>query len=302
MSSYKNTLSQRPQKFDKEFTTHDKDKRCAPSQKFVNGSCISINLLINLAEAYNKYYKDQIKVDKTCDVLNPDKCKEKLLKQFEYKLSNVCSDQRCWIKQDFIKEMTDLKKNELTKFTFRPTGPQGKYTWLNTTDIQDVMKQYERKYENFKFLGALPIDFNELTHLGICSMDFDQVVKKAKKNKICAIFNLDESYKSGSHWVSLYSDMASGKVYFFDSYGLRPDKRIRHFMRRLARYIQYKMNNKIDVRYNKNRHQYKNSECGVYSINFILRMLDGEDFDYICDNKVFDDKINQYRKLYFNNA
>ena len=56
---------------------------------------------------------------------------------------------------------------------------------------------------------------------------------------------------------------------------------------------------KLDVRYNDVRHQYKNSECGVYSVNFILRLLKGETFDEIINIPTNDDKINECRKVYF---
>ena len=53
------------------------------------------------------------------------------------------------------------------------------------------------------------------------------------------------------------------------------------------------------ISYNKIRHQFKNSECGVYSVNFILRLLKGELFDNICSNITTDDQVNECRKVYF---
>ena len=35
---------------------------------------------------------------------------------------------------------------------------KNKYTWLSTTDINAVMKQYERMYDNFAFFGPVPVD------------------------------------------------------------------------------------------------------------------------------------------------
>jgi hypothetical protein len=55
----------------------------------------------------------------------------------------------------------------------------------------------------------------------------------------------------------------------------------------------------MDIKYNKTRHQYKNSECGVYSVNFILRLLKGETFDHICNNITTDDAVNECRKKYY---
>ena len=62
----------------------------------------------------------------------------------------------------------------------------------------------------------------------------------------------------------------------------------------------YVLNN-YDVRYNKIRHQFKNSECGVYSMNFIIRLLHGESFDNIVENVTKDKDMNTCRQVYFRN-
>ena len=51
--------------------------------------------------------------------------------------------------------------------------------------------------------------------------------------------------------------------------------------------------------YNHIRHQYKNSECGVYSMMFIINMLENNDFTKNTSNIILDDEMNQNRnKLY----
>ena len=286
---------------DSDVIVKNKDQRCAPGLLFKNGSCVPLHLLIAMANAYNKKCKNEnekITINHKFKTLNPGKCKEDLIKQFSKKLGQVCDNQRCWVNQNFINDMQKEAQLELRKYTFRPKGPQGKFTWLSTGNIQDTMAQYERKYPEFTFLGAVPIDFDELEYLGIRNLNFDEL-RKSGKTKIGIVFNLDESYKSGSHWVSLYADLNKGSVYFSDSYGIEPERRIRKFMRRIARYCKDKLHKKIDVKHNENRHQYKNSECGVYSINFILRFLNGESFDEITGVKVKDDQINKCRHVYF---
>ena len=65
------------------------------------------------------------------------------------------------------------------------------------------------------------------------------------------------------------------------------------------------LNNKLkgfDIRYNNIQHQFKNSECGVYSINFVIRLVKGETFDEIINNVTKDDKMNECRKTYFHNG
>jgi hypothetical protein len=280
----------------------DKDQRCAPNKTFEDGSCIPLYLLVEMANAYNnddQTGKDNnIKLNPGLETLNPKKYKSYLLGEFSKRLDKVCDDQRCWIKQNFVKRMNKRMAQELSKKTFRPQGPEGKFTWLNTFNINDVMGQYEDKYKDFVFLGAVPIDFDDLPDLGLKNFNFVDSINKGK-SKIGVIFNLDEHYKGGSHWVSMFCDLNKGFVYFFDSYGTEPEPRIRKFMRKAARCLKEDINKKPIVDHNRTRHQYGNSECGVYSINFILRMLDGDTFENICNNKLSDEDVNKCRSIYF---
>ena len=79
---------------------------------------------------------------------------------------------------------------------------------------------------------------------------------------------------------------------------MRPEKRIRALMRRMERYIR-ETGKKPDINYNKIRHQYKNSECGVYSLHFIIKMLEGRTFKNVTEDIIDDDRINECRKAYF---
>ena len=48
-------------------------------------------------------------------------------------------------------------------------------------------------------------------------------------------------------------------------------------------------------------HQHGNSECGVYSLSFILRLLNGESFNDIQSTRLDDNNVNKCRAIYFNN-
>jgi len=285
-----------------------KNLKCAPTKQFQDGSCIPLELLIEMAKAYNDVNKNNpIKMNSSLETLNPPKLKKYLIMQFNNRLNKVCENQICWIQQNFINRMDTKLKTELKKNTFRPKGPnnsnksnnlQGKFAWLNTYNINDVMTQYESKYKDFKYLGTVPIDFDDLPVYGIKKLNFDKLLESGK-NKLGIIFNLDEHYKSGSHWVAAYTDLKDGIVYFFDSYGIAPEPRIRKLLRKFARYIKDNMNKNPKVDFNRIRHQYSDSECGVYSINFILRLLKGELFTDITKNITPDKEINKCRDVYF---
>lgn len=278
---------------------------CAPSKKFLEKSCITLETIINMAEAYNIWSQKhklngEIQLSKgNMEMLKPNEYKKYLLNELSRRLDDICDDQICWTKQEFVKYMKKELHHELTHKTFRPIGPQGKFTWLNTVNINEVMKQYEDLYNDFKFLGAVPVDFDELPSLGICDLNFDELIKKGK-TKLGIVFNLDEHYKSGSHWVAGFCDLLNHKLYYYDSYGIYPEARIRKLFMRIVDFCKKKSNKqKIIAYYNKHRHQYKNSECGVYSISFILNLLNGKSFYDIVGNDYPDDSVNICRSKYF---
>ncbi len=278
----------------------DADKRCAPGLIFESGSCIRVQILIDYANAYNKEnINNSIKMYPEYEILNPKKYKKYLLKELSGKLKGI--PQRDWGNQRFAKHLNNTNQAELSKYTFRPEGPSGRFDWLNTLNIDDAMSQYEKKYPEFKFLGTVPIDFDDLVHLGISNIDFNKIYNNGKY-KLGIVFNLDEHNQSGSHWVSMYANLKTAEIYFFDSYGVVPEIRIRKLMRRIARFCHETLKLKPKVAHNTYQHQKENSECGVYSMNFILRMLRGDNFDDVCKSKIPDKKINKCRNVYFGNA
>ena len=125
----------------------------------------------------------------------------------------------------------------------------------------------------------------------------------------------------------MFANLDTNSIFYFDSYGIKPRNKITEFVKKIALWcykrntlkIQYgsatdteldtdtnfmrtkknKYEEVLNVAYNKTRHQYKNSECGVYSVNFILRLLKGETFNNICEHITTDDDVNECRKVYF---
>ena len=297
------------------------DKRCAPSKKYENGSCFSIESLKVIANKYNENNDDKIKISDN---------KKELVSNLEEKMSSNCSTQTCWLRTKLLK---DIENEEITKNTFRPEGPKSKYGWLSTTNINDVIDQYHTNNKDFLFLGTVPYDFQEIPELGLGNFNFEKVFKEGK-HKLGLVINLDSSNQKGSHWVGLYTNLEKNQIYFFDSVGKPPKRKIKKFINKLTDFMYKKKYNSeikvgsimslinnitsknlkqkyiedftkkfngFDIRYNNIQHQFKNSECGVYSINFIVRLVKGETFDEIINNVTKDDKMNECRQTYFTN-
>lgn len=274
-----------------------KYNKCAPNVKFSNGSCIDLNILVKMAKVYNKQNPTSaIVLDDNRQIMNPDEYKKYLLKQFKTIFKN-CNDQKCWTKQKFMQDMDIKIRKQLEKNTFRPLGPAQGNKWLNTTNIDEAMQQYEEEYKDFFYLGTVPIDFDKVGYRNF-KTGFDKYIEK-EKYKLGAVFNLDNSRQSGSHWVSMFIDLGKGEVYFSDSYGMSPEKEIAEYMHKAGDFIVNKLNKKLVVKINKTRHQRGGSECGVYSMDFILRLLKGQKFDDIVAKRIPDEVVNKRRNEFF---
>jgi hypothetical protein len=280
----------------------EKNKRCAPHLKFEKGSCAKLDILHAFAKAHNDTCTDKIPIHEKYLTQKQDLYKKHLVKELSKRYTK---NQNNWDKQasNAIKAMKQVYRDEFLYNTFRPDGPEKKNEWLNTMHILNAMRQYEQKYTDFKFLGAVPMDFNEYERFGIKSLDFKKDLIDINKTKIGVVLNLDNHDESGSHWVALYSDLLKNKVYYFDSYGMKPEKRVVKFMDRIGDFCsKHNKTTEITKDYNKERHQREGSEGGIYSMNFILRSLRGDKFEDICQSRIHDSKIEKCRLKYFNNV
>lgn len=66
----------------------------------------------------------------------------------------------CLFDQEFIKTMSEEDQKIIYDYTFKPQGPKFSQDWLSNHEINNVMKQYEMKYNDFKFLGSIPVDYD----------------------------------------------------------------------------------------------------------------------------------------------
>lgn len=283
-------------KVGKKRKTSKKKEICSPA---FEGSftCFSKKALVNIINSWNETNKSK-KIQ-----FNKNETKKILWNKLNDKFKSRCDDELCWIKQDFIKNETYLK----LKY-FKPLMPkQWKNdinTWLNTFDIAKVMKQYENKYKDFYFIGPVPIDFDAEISPGmcvideLCKIDIKSLINK-KKTKLGVIFNMDKHNQQGSHWVSFFTDFDKEQIYYFDSYGYQEPHEIKILIDRLKEQGKA-LNKNMEYFYNNNRHQYKNSECGVYSIHFILKLLENKPYSELFNNIIDDDTMQENRRKYFN--
>ena len=274
---------------------------CSPKNKNThkNYTCFSNADIYKLQNMWNVRHPDRpIKTKNTKKIWI-------LLKEY---YATICNKETCWVRQ-----MTKNSKQEQELLdAFAPESPKewkkNPNEWLSSIDILQVINQYEKKYKCFDFLGPSPIDYDTHKLYGkcvweeLCHFDLAKHLQQ-QHNKIGVIFNLDPHYKGGSHWVSLFINVKNNTIFFFDSTGEQIPTQIKKFVDTVIEQGK-QLPNPINFKFDQNypvEHQYGNTECGIYSIFFIIHMLEDKiTGHYLKTNILKDEYIENFRKIYYN--
>jgi hypothetical protein len=276
-----------------------KELYCAPDREGNKTTCYSRDDLLFLAESYNKNRPSEKHI-------NLEKSKKSLWNELQFRLKNECESEWCWLEQNFVP--APYAKKMLNE-TFRPERPKewkrNPFEWLTTVDIRKVMKQYEKKYPSFLFIGPVPVDCPTGITCALSRLDVKILINRLGKTKLGVVFNLDPHNKPGSHWVAVYADFIKGKIYYFDSVGLPPPKPIKRFLDKLKDNIEeyhrkeLKKKKTVVILVNRTRFQYGSSECGIFSMYFIISNLTGKGVKSFKKKSTNDKKMNELRDIYY---
>lgn len=269
---------------------------CSPKAEKNHGSCISLNILREIVRGWNQSHETRpIKLTLTKKELLSELRKATNMKDYEFS------------KLGFLQKTTQA----MIEHAFRPPQPhkwQNLDEWLRTDDINAVMSQYERRYPTFHFLGVFPIDFDAKDRkTGRCIED--RVCRlnltKTKFTRMGMVLNLDKHSQKGSHWVALYLGLDPKRhnygAFFYNSVASPPPPEVERLTRRLASQMaEINPMKQFIITHNTVRKQFKNSQCGVFSMYFLTKMIeDAAGFKSICDATGRDAEMVAYRKVFY---
>jgi len=291
---------------------------CSPAVKgksVLENSCLTPDILLKIKNKYNEDHSSN-------PIISKDP--REIWTELNNRLSaEGCKQEDCWLKE----LDDDTLRKQIDKYIFAPDMPKEWLTnpdeWLSNFDIANVLEQYEKTYPSFKFMGPTTMDFDtRLKEKGgqcveeeICKFDLKTDMKKGFKQFACVV-NLDKHWQSGSHWVSLFVDVPEQVIFYFDSAGCSSTPtEIIDLVDRIKDQGKY-LKNPVEFEFLTNGnhdHQRGNTECGMYSIFFIITMLTGktpfhkdkiltmqERTDLFLAKRIPDKVIFDYRELYFN--
>ena len=203
---------------------------CSPKKKkyTLKYSCFTPRLMRKLRRIWNKKNpNNKIKSEKNNY--------KGIWKELKNKMKDVCHNEACLLKSEFIKN--DIPEYHWNKL-FAPKKPKSwknkPNEWLSNFDIRDVIKQWEKKYNDFYFIGPTPINYD--THVEgscvedeLCKFNLKKIINKGI-NKVGVIFNLDKHNESGSHWVTVFLDIIKKKYIILIVMQEEYQKKLKHLL------------------------------------------------------------------------
>jgi hypothetical protein len=257
----------------------------------VKESCIPDDILIRIRNEYNKDHPDNKIVSTHLTEI-----------WYELKKRLNCKTEKCWLNELDDNELQRKLKQNLFAPNEPPEWKHNPDEWLSNYDIAAVLRQYAQsnKYNYFAFIEPTTIDFDDRPiDMGgkcvddkLCEFKLEKYIKN-QKSKIAVVFNLDKHNESGSHWVSLFIDLDEKFIMYFDSAG---DKIKKEFQALVDRILSQAKELDIHLEYDTTHveHQRGNTECGMYSLYFIISLLTGET-DRGVYLKRYTDKYNFFK-------
>ena len=317
--------------------------QCAPSRNNTiktTSTCMTLEELLVIAKEYNLLHKkNQIDVQNNPSVAKLHQSLKTRL-NCENGEADVCIIEKS---QSFTKNK--INEAKILKPVKPKSWNENDHEWLSNLDIDKVLRQYELAYPGFKFVGAVPLDAARtqpppmektnrktstkrpprqmVSSTGLCTEkemctilgEFRINHHPVSFNRFAVVYNLDYSHQPGSHWVSLFCDFRKGSkkygAYYFNSTGYtRTDKQrkvkpipteIEEFVNKIKpKYPLFKL------QYNELVYQVGGSECGMFSLVFVILCLMYPDETYketrarIVKSKQ-DEWVHFFRNVLFRN-
>lgn len=229
--------------------------------------------------------------------------------ELQVNLASSCQNERC-----LVREILG-ENNELEAQLFAPRAPSSWVSnpneWLDSTDISNVMRQFENAHSTFVFLGPAPIDFQTASSQGRVIWDELANINIAEnyrrdKTKIGFIFNTDTHDQPGEHWIAMYSDLNPTNrkpfIFFMDSAGDQIPPEVKSLVTKITKQCS---DLGIQISYHDPGglvHQKGDNECGMYCIYMITELLRGRNFEDFQSKRITDEEMSDCREAYFDNT
>lgn len=203
--------------------------------------------------------------------------------------------------------------------------PQG-MSWIEfqkhhafvTTEITRCLKQYSEYFApKFSFIGTFPADFNKRDknvcigksrdpRVDLCNFQVNNLLR-SQCTSFALVLNTHPYHKRGEHWVAIFCELDKSSdnygALYYDSNGipsLDENWMSKHAIEFLVNVKNQIKDKSFKIRFNTKRHQYKDGQCGMFAISFVIAMVIGHNFDNYNNAKwVNDELMESLRRIFF---
>ena len=248
-------------------------------------------------------------IEKTTGISASTPCElvEKAAENLGCKVEDKVGKEKCVLKKlsESGKIDPEIVRKEL-KNNYKISGPTNT-DLLSNIEIDKFMRQIAHFYPKFFACPFAMVDFVNYGHF-LSKMSIEQLYPRY--DTFGCVINSDLHTGGGKHWMALYIDMRGREwtVEFFNSSGNRPvmewqdwQIRIKNEMEKLIpkvkAAVQPQTANIVNV--TKIKHQKSRTECGLYSLYYILCRTMGIKWDKFTNIKVPDSEMMKFRQHLF---
>jgi hypothetical protein len=204
-------------------------------------------------------------------------------------------------------------KHELDK-NFKAKGPRDTLALLSNYDIDGTLQRWGRVFTDFFPCPFAMMDFDSNGDM-FGEISFPNLLKGRAVANLGAgmqsrgpfkcfgcVVNTDVSSGPGKHWVAVFVDCrdAVWTVEYFNSVGRPPPRPMVAWMERTRSELESFRGGEVNtVSVTDVDHQESQTECGLYSLYYIRRRLEGTPFAFFETKLIPDDAMTLFRKHIF---
>lgn len=234
---------------------------------------------------------------------------EQILEESKVKLG--CGTEKCVLEQAIKIAPMPIKEEvrESLKDDFKPIGPADSTALLSNIDIDGILSQMTKKWDA-SALHFHMIDFDKYEN-GNTKLNRVNLADEINKNlkTFSVVLNTDKYESGGIHWFCLFGDFR-GKgtpddpytLEYFNSSGEYPRPSVSAWLHKQHKLIS-NMESKPTVVIKQDMpiaHQKGNTECGVYSLYYLISRIKNEkDKNFFETVEIPDDEMTEFRKSLF---
>jgi hypothetical protein len=205
-----------------------------------------------------------------------------------------CQSESCiFRRRDFIEFAKINNVHEVLNKYFKPEGPATSTALLSNFNIDDVLKQFEKKFANRKFVH-IPFQMRDFDKIQseLATTDFVELFRT--HNTFGCVLNTDYSHGKGIHWFCIFGERYPDghiELEYFNSSGREPLAEVQNWLseqkHRLARELKVPVQIKTSTGI---RFQDDDHSCGVYSLCYIWLRLEQVPPSWFSE-KTFNDRL-----------